>query len=51
MPEELAALAGLSELLRGPERAAAAVRPDYDRCSVQGGRAVLFCSWGGMPIV
>ena len=29
MPEELAELAGLTELLRDPERAAAAVRPDY----------------------
>ena len=31
MPEELAELAGLTELLRDPERAVAAVRPDYDR--------------------
>ena len=42
MPEELAELAGLTELLRDPERAVAAVRPDYDRPMLQGGEAYTF---------
>eukprot|EP00435_Cladocopium_sp_Y103_P018575 s1337_g4.t1 len=40
MPEELAELAGLTELLRDPERAEAALRPDYDRCKLQGRRTL-----------
>ena len=42
MPQELADLAGLTELLRDPERAMAAVRPDYDRPKLQGGGAYIF---------